>query len=196
MKPVNYIILSVLLMLFIAFQGCTQQPPDARDEPVQEGLLINEDIVDVDKAICVLYPTNGNEVTGTVRFEHTDEGVRVTADVKGLSPGKHGFHVHEYGDCSAPGATTAGGHFDPENQPHGGPKDMQRHVGDLGNIEANENGIATMEMVDSKLTLVGENSIIGRAVVVHKGEDDLESQPTGKAGPRVACGVIGVDGEK
>ena len=182
-----------LIILIIGFVGCQQQPPEATDDPVQEALVLNEDIVDVNKAICVLHPTEGNNVSGTVTFEQTEEGVKVTAHVKGLSPGKHGFHIHTYGDCSAADGTSAGGHFNPENEPHGAPNDIQRHVGDLGNIEANEDGVATLEMVDQKLTLVGKHSIIGRGIIVHQEADDLESQPTGNAGPRVACGVIGID---
>lgn len=187
---------SLVLIMIIAVAGCQQQQPETTEDPIQEELVINEDIINVEKAICVLHPTDGNNVTGTVTFEQTEGGVKVIAHVKGLTPGSHGFHVHQYGDCSAPDATTAGGHFNPENEPHGGPNDLQRHVGDLGNIEANEEGVATLEMVDTKLTLVGKHSIVGRAVIVHQGEDDLESQPTGNAGSRVACGVIGIDGDE
>ncbi|MEX0823242.1 MAG: superoxide dismutase family protein, partial [Balneolaceae bacterium] len=76
--------------------------------------------------------------------------------------------------------------------PHGGPDDMQRHIGDLGNLESNSEGNATADFVDSNLQLSGENTILGRGVVLHAGEDDLESQPTGAAGARLGCGVIGV----
>jgi Cu-Zn family superoxide dismutase len=180
----------------LAIAGCQQKPPETTEDPIQEELVVNEDIIAVNNAICVLHPTEGNDVTGTVTFEQTEGGVKVVAQVEGLTPGKHGFHIHTYGDCSAPDATSAGGHFNPEDEPHGAPSDMQRHVGDLGNIEANEEGIANMEMIDPKLTLSGKNSIVGRAIIVHQGEDDLESQPTGNAGPRVACGVIGIDEEE
>jgi Cu-Zn family superoxide dismutase len=110
----------------------------------------------------------------------------------GLNPGQYGFHIHEYGDCTAPAGTSAGGHFNPENQPHAGPDQAQRHVGDLGNLEADNSGNAHYEKTDTHLKFDGRDSIIGRGVIVHTGVDDLVSQPSGNAGPRVACGVIGV----
>lgn len=146
----------------------------------------------VDKAVAVLHPTEGSDVTGTVTFSRTDNGTKVVADVLGLSPGKHGFHVHEFGDCSAPDGTSAGGHFNPEKRPHAGPEQANRHVGDLGNITADTSGDAHFVRTDSYLKLNGRDSIIGRSVIVHAGEDDLTSQPSGNAGPRVACGVIGI----
>lgn len=146
------------------------------------------------KAVAVIYPTQGNTAQGTVTFMKVDEFIEVKADISGLSPGNHGFHIHEYGDCTAPDATSAGGHYNPEGTPHGAPDAVaaQRHVGDLGNITADENGNATLDMTDQVIALNGDHSIIGLAVVIHAGEDDLTSQPTGNAGARVACGVIGI----
>jgi Cu-Zn family superoxide dismutase len=146
----------------------------------------------INKAVAVLHPTQGSNATGTVYFSRTQNGILVTADVMGLSPGKHGFHIHEFGDCTAPDGTSAGGHFNPENQPHAGPDAAKRHVGDLGNIEADASGNAHYKRTDAHLKFDGRDSIIGRGVIVHAGEDDLVSQPTGNAGPRVACGVIGI----
>lgn len=145
-----------------------------------------------DKLVAVLNPTAGNDVSGTVTFTKTKDGVKVVADVMGLAEGKHGFHIHEYGDCSAPDGTSAGGHFNPADMPHAGPKADKRHVGDLGNLEADDSGKAHLEWTDVHLSFMGPNSILGRAVIVHAGEDDLTSQPTGAAGARVACGVIGI----
>ncbi len=153
------------------------------------------DIEKITKAVCVLHPTEGNDVTGTVTFTQSGAGVIVVAEVEGLTPGKHGFHVHQYGDCSSLDATSAGGHFNPDEKQHGAPDAEMRHVGDLGNLEADQNGKATYEQVDSSISLNGEHSIIGRAIIVHAGEDDLTSQPTGDAGARVACGVIGIGKE-
>lgn len=150
----------------------------------------------INKAVAVLHPTAGNNVKGLVTFARTADGILVTADVEGISPGKHGFHIHALGDCSAPDGTSAGGHFNPENKPHGAPTDTERHVGDLGNITADANGKAHFEWTDTFISFSGSHSIIGRAVIVHAGEDDLTSQPTGNAGPRLACGVIGIAGNK
>ena len=141
-------------------------------------------------AVAELKPTQASNVRGTVTFTPTTYGVRVAADVTGLSPGDHGFHIHEKGDCSAPDGSSAGGHFNPAGMPHGGPRDEKRHVGDLGNLVADDSGKAHYEVVDRFLTLEGTNSIIGRSVIVHEKVDDLKSQPTGNAGGRVACGVI------
>ncbi|MFC0875360.1 superoxide dismutase family protein [Saccharicrinis sp. FJH2] len=146
----------------------------------------------VTKAVCVLAPTEGNEVTGTITFTKVPSGVKIVAEVKGLTPGKHGFHVHEYGDITGKDGKTTGGHFNPEGMKHGAPGDKERHVGDLGNLVAGPDGKAHYERVDKVISLSGKHSIIGRAIIVHAGEDDLKSQPTGAAGARVAEGVIGI----
>ncbi len=174
-------LLLIPVVLAVVAAGCS--PPE--ELPVPETINPTE-------AVCVLHPTEGNDVTGIVRFNVVEDGVRIVADIHGLTPGKHGFHIHQFGDCSASDATTAGGHFNPMNMQHGGPDDLERHVGDLGNVEADSTGHAHYERVDDVISLGGLNSIIGRAVVVHKDEDDGESQPTGNAGARLACGVIGI----
>lgn len=171
-----------IFSLYFAFLGCEQQ---------QQQQTMMEEAAPA-KAVCVLHPTDGNDVSGIVTFTKTAEGIKVAADVKGLTPGKHGFHIHEYGDCSAPDAGSAGGHFNPEGMDHGSPTDQKRHIGDLGNLEADEEGNAYYERTDTFLALSGPHSIIGRAVIVHAEEDDLTTQPTGAAGARVACGVIGI----
>jgi Cu-Zn family superoxide dismutase len=147
----------------------------------------------VTKAVAVLHPTGDNDISGTVWFTQMDEGVKVVAEVHGLEVGtKHGFHVHEYGDCTAPDATSAGGHFNPGKTEHGAPMDMSRHVGDMGNLIVGEDGVGRVDYLDPQISLSGEHSILGRAVILHAGEDDLTSQPTGAAGARIACGVIGI----
>ena len=118
--------------------------------------------------------------------------MHVVADISGLTPGKHGFHIHEYGDCSSDDGTSAGGHFNPNGMPHSMPTSEQRHVGDLGNIEADKDGKAHLDYFDTVISFSGKNSIVGRGLIVHEKEDDLKTQPTGAAGARVACGVIGV----
>jgi Cu-Zn family superoxide dismutase len=143
------------------------------------------------KAIAVVYPAKDKTVKGIITFTQMENGVKVVAHLEGLTPGKHGFHVHEFGDCSAPDATSAGGHFNPTQVAHGAPTDAARHTGDLGNIVADDKGVADLEWLDPMMQLSGPQSIIGRAVIVHAKEDDLKTQPTGNAGAREACGVIG-----
>ncbi|XP_046399024.1 superoxide dismutase [Cu-Zn] [Ischnura elegans] len=148
------------------------------------------------KAVCVL---NGEVVKGTVHFEqdNADGPVKVTGEVTGLTKGLHGFHVHEFGD-NTNGCMSAGPHFNPHGKEHGGPKDEERHVGDLGNVEAGDDGKAKVNICDSMISLTGPMSIIGRTVVVHADPDDLGkgghelSKSTGNAGARSACGVIGI----
>jgi len=149
----------------------------------------NKDLL---SAVCILHPTEGSETSGMVKFTQTPEGIKIVAEVNGLTPGKHGFHIHEFGDCSRLDGKSAGGHFNPWDKIHSAPNRSERHVGDLGNLVAGEDGNAHYEWTDSYISFTGLNSIIGRAIIVHAGEDDLTSQPTGNAGARLACGVIGL----
>jgi Cu-Zn family superoxide dismutase len=144
---------------------------------------------DVTKAVANLEPKSGSRVTGTVTFTKMGNEVQVVADIQNLTPGKHGFHLHEKGDCSAADASSAGGHFNPTHQHHGGPNTTERHVGDLGNLEADASGKAHLDW-KGKMNLSGADSIIGKSVVVHEKEDDLKTDPAGNSGARFACGVI------
>ncbi|XP_043107083.1 superoxide dismutase [Cu-Zn] [Puntigrus tetrazona] len=149
------------------------------------------------KAVCVL--KGAGDVTGTVFFEQENEksSVKLSGEITGLTPGKHGFHVHAFGD-NTNGCISAGPHFNPYNKDHGGPDAGVRHVGDLGNVIAADNGVAKIDIEDKLVTLSGEHSVIGRTMVIHEKEDDLgqggneESLKTGNAGGRLACGVIGI----
>jgi Cu-Zn family superoxide dismutase len=141
------------------------------------------------KATAILHPSSGSEVKGQVTFTKMGDDVQVVADIENLKPGKHGFHIHEKGDCSAPDASSAGAHFNPTHQHHGGPSTAEHHAGDLGNITADATGRVHLEWT-GKLQLNGPDSIIGKSVVVHEKEDDLKTDPTGNSGGRIACGVI------
>jgi Cu-Zn family superoxide dismutase len=147
----------------------------------------------VDKAICVLVPVGESKVTGTVRFERQADGkVKVSGEVRGLTPGRHGFHVHEFGDLSArDDGKSVGDHFAGGSETHGRRDAQERHAGDLGNIEAGDDGVAQIDLVDDVLALSGPHSILGRGLVVHADEDKF-TQPSGDAGGRVAFGVIGI----
>ena len=141
-------------------------------------------------AYATLAPTQGSTVKGKVEFKPAKGGVLVTAHIEGLTPGTHGFHVHEKGDCSAPDGASAGGHFNPATKPHGARDAAARHAGDLGNIEANAQGVAEVKFVDAQLKLSGPDGILGKGVIVHEKADDFTTQPTGNAGGRKACGVV------
>lgn len=147
------------------------------------------------RAVAVVQPTQGNIATGVVRFEQMGEStVKVSVDLKGLPPSRAiGFHIHEFGDLSAPDATSAGGHYNPEGHPHAGPDVQQRHAGDLGNLQTDAQGNARKEITAEGVTIAGpRNPIVGRAIIVHEKADDLKTQPTGDAGGRIGGGVIGL----
>lgn len=143
------------------------------------------------KAVVVLNPVGSSKVKGKITFTQMGKIVEIRGEVTGLTPGLHGFHVHEFGDCSDHEGKCAGGHFNPTHMPHGGPDDDKRHVGDLGNIKADDSGTARVSMKDSVIQLHGPHSIVGRSIIVHADADDHKTQPTGNAGARVACGIIG-----
>lgn len=185
----------------------TAQGSDAKVEGTPQvtssniiGPKVDSDAEHVVEAVVKLTPTKGHQAEGTVRFtwiepkqgeEHVKTGIHIVADVTGLTPNqKHGFHIHEYGDCSADDASSAGAHFDPSGFLHGAPDSATRHIGDLGNLEADSKGVAHYDRIDKVITFTGANSIIGKSLIVHEREDDFTTQPTGNAGARIACGVI------
>lgn len=138
-----------------------------------------------------MMPTQGNTAYGSVIFRAEGERLHVSARMSGLTPGAHGFHIHERGDCSAPDAASAGGHYNPTAQPHGSPEHAAHHAGDLPLLVADANGNALLEYDLHGVTIGhGPIDLLGRAVVVHANVDDFVSQPAGNAGARVACGVI------
>ena len=141
---------------------------------------------------ATLAPSAGNNVAGTVVFVQEGRKVFVVAELTGLKPGPHGFHVHEKGDCSAPDFSSAGGHFNPSSQPHGDPTAGAHHVGDMPVLVADASGKATARAELRSMTIGGDGAsdIVGKSVVVHADPDDLRTQPAGNSGARVACGVI------
>jgi superoxide dismutase, Cu-Zn family len=143
------------------------------------------------KAVCVLEPVGKSGVSGTIVFDESAGRMHISGKITGLTPGKHGFHVHQYGDITDEAkGMSSGGHFNPHNMPHGAPEARSRHVGDLGNVTAESDGTATIDEYDSMITFSGPNNIIGHSLVVHA-KPDTFGQPTGNAGDRVAVGVIG-----
>jgi len=152
------------------------------------------------KSAVVIFNTGAtaDRVKGSVMLtqEQNVAPVRINGTITGLTPGKHGFHVHATGDLRD-GCASALGHFNPFKQPHGAPEDKNRHSGDLGNIVAGDDGVANLDFSDSIISLFGPNTILGKAIVIHEKEDDLgrtahaDSRTTGNAGGRLVCGIIG-----
>lgn len=168
------------------------QPPE---EPVETPLAVTRtaaQLPPVRMATARLASASGSSVRGEANFSLSNDAVQMQLTLSGLAPGKHAVHVHEHGDCSAPDAKSAGGHWAPKQSAHGKWGDGAHHLGDIGNLEADEQGKASLRFTTDQWAL-GNGSptdIVGRALVVHADADDFESEPAGNAGSRVACGVI------
>ncbi|XP_060107879.1 copper chaperone for superoxide dismutase [Heteronotia binoei] len=146
----------------------------------------------IDSAAVAMISGPGS-IQGVVRFlQVSREKCLIDGTVDGLEPGPHGLHVHEFGDITS-SCDSCGEHFNPDGNCHGGPQDLYRHAGDLGNILAADDGRASFRMENNQLKVY---DIIGRSLVVDSGEDDLGrgshplSKVTGNSGERVACGII------
>ena len=143
------------------------------------------------QARATLTSSAGNNIAGNVVFAQEGRKLFVIAEVTGLKPGPHGFHVHEKGDCSAADFSSAGGHFNPDSQPHGNPTIGAHHAGDMPLLVADASGKATARAELRSMTVGGGASdVVGKSVVVHADVDDFRSQPAGNSGARIACGVI------
>jgi Cu-Zn family superoxide dismutase len=143
------------------------------------------------KATAKLAPTTGNTANGTVTFVQKGTKVAVDARISGLTPGSHGFHIHEKGDCSSGDGMSTGGHFNPLAKAHGNPTVPDHHAGDMPMLVADASGNATLVVELDVMTIgSGNTDIVGRGLIVHKDPDDYTTQPTGNSGARVACGVI------
>ena len=167
MKKSSYALVALSLGAAL-MAGCASQPP-------QPG------------ASASLQPRSGSSTMGTVSFSSRGaDKLLVTVDISGLKPNaEHGFHVHEKGDCSAPDAMSAGGHFNPMGKQHGG------HAGDIPNLKTDGQGRVRGSFEVSGMSIgSGAGDVIGKAVVVHRDPDDYKSQPAGNSGPRIACGVV------
>lgn len=144
------------------------------------------------RATANLQSTTGNIVSGSVSFVQSGSKVLVSGEVRGLKPGaEHGFHVHEKGDCSSGDGMSTGGHFNPAGVPHGNHDMGMHHAGDLPSLKADANGVAKISFESSTISVgSGVTDIVGKGLIVHRDPDDYKTQPTGNAGPRLACAVI------
>ena len=172
--------------------GCAQNAGSANASANAQANMKKE-------AVAHVEPTTKGKAKGTVTFTQQADGkIKVVANIEGLTPNqKHGFHVHEGTECGEDGMK-AGGHFNPGKHSHGKPGDPhdKRHAGDFGNLQANERGVAKLELTVDGITLGGNepNNVVGRTVIVHAKEDDF-GQPTGNAGDRIGCAIIRMAGD-
>ncbi len=173
------VVVSCVLLSFVA-AGCGARDGGAEAEATYK------------KATAYIVPRSDSEVGGAAIFIKEGAQVTLQVTVESASPGEHAVHIHETGDCSAPDASSAGGHWNPAGEDHGAWGTPPHHLGDLGNITVGEDGTGSLNMSTDRWAIGGggDNDIIGKAVVVHAVADDLTSQPSGAAGARVGCGVI------
>jgi Cu-Zn family superoxide dismutase len=181
----------VALIVPIVWVGCrTQETGQEAAEP--EGAAEPEAAVQEMIAEAEIAPKSGSDLSGRAVFTKTNGEVDLEVTLENVEPGTHGVHIHETGDCSAEDASSAGGHWNPTGEDHGKWGEHPFHLGDIGNIEVGEDGTGSLSM-STDLWSLGDGSdhdVGGKAIVVHSGADDFESQPAGAAGERIGCGVI------
>jgi Cu-Zn family superoxide dismutase len=182
-----------LLALAVVLGGCetTGEKPESNEAHAMAHTTM---WASVNRAVAVIYPTKGNDISGTLWFDTVPEGVHIHGEITGLAPSTtHAMHIHEFGDASSADGMAAGGHYNPEGHQHAGPTTENRHAGDLGNIQADASGKATIDLTVDNISIAGmKNPVIGRGVVIHAKADDFVTQPTGNAGGRIGVGVIGI----
>lgn len=194
-KLVSYFLVGCVACLLVSSCACSASgKPNSRkthnDIAMADAQAAPRTTQKIGGAVAYLNPVGNHGVKGRVEFKKTPQGMRVLANVEGLMPGEHGFHIHEHGSCGGKDASEAGVHFNPTSKPHAGPDTDPRHIGDLGNIKADENGYGHYEQLNPLLTFEGDFSIIGKTVIIHADPDDYKTQPSGASGGRISCGVI------
>jgi Cu-Zn family superoxide dismutase len=210
--PVQHVVhtMGALLAAAVVSSGC-DRPRDTPEQPLEQHTQQQQEpdrdmsvigdggeeqemaqFAMVDRAVAEVQPTANYAVNGTVTFTPADNNSRMNIHIAlhGLTPGKHGLHIHQNGDCSAPDAKSAGDHYNPYQASHGAPQNPPHHLGDLGNVEADANGRVDTTVTVAELAFSGPASVLEKAIIVHAQADDFQSQPAGNSGDRVACGVI------
>lgn len=197
MKRIAYPLLLALLVV----SACknTEKKVDETVEEVEEKLeKVEKEVeatIDTKKISFSLQPKSGSTAKGTVTFMEENGVVSMMAMLEGLEEGIHAIHIHEKADCSSPDGKSTGGHWNPTFTDHGkwGAEDGKYHKGDIGNFMADAEGNGKISMSTDEWCIGCKDpkkDIIGKAIIVHAGEDDYVTQPTGAAGGRVSCGGI------
>lgn len=196
MKKIQTILLSGLAAtMFFACKSEGENQAKAKgsnDEEVKKEIKKNQKNDD-NKVMVVMNAKSGSSAVGHIKLKEKDGKVKMKVEMKGLAPGEHAIHIHENGDCSADDGKSAGGHWNPKGDDHGKWGKDAYHMGDIGNLVANDKGEVSYEFETDKWCLECDDetkNIIGKSFIVHAGADDFKSQPSGAAGARVACGVI------
>lgn len=192
MKRLSLMFIAVFAMTIIT--SCKNDKKETESDTINKEMPQETQKKEVKKMKVALESKSDSKVKGDAVFTEEDGVVTMVVVLSGLKEGEHAIHIHEKADCSAADGSSAGGHWNPTNQPHGkwGSADGY-HKGDIGNLKADANGNATLTMTTDEWCLdCGDNSkdLVGRAIIVHEGIDDFKTQPTGDAGGRVSCGGV------
>jgi len=195
MNPFRMMIVPVVAVAAVALLvGCDSMPWN-KDKHDDAKKMANEGekvaVAEIAPAGAASTQPSWGKPAGAITFTQMDDKVHVTGEITGLAPGKHGIHIHEKGDLSAPDLMSTGGHYNPDKHIHGGPSTSSVHAGDLGNLTADSSGKATIDLTVDDISIGGKNDILGKPVIIHAKEDDFKTQkPPGNAGARIAGGII------
>ncbi|MCH9659349.1 MAG: superoxide dismutase family protein [Bacteroidetes bacterium] len=194
MKKIQISILAFGLIAFMSCKNDTKKPEEAIEETVEEVKEVVSSKPERKTVSFDLASKSDSEATGEVYFAEVEGTVTMEATLKGLTPGTHAIHIHEKADCSSADGKSSGGHWNPTFKPHGAwGADSGYHKGDIGNFEAGADGTGRVQFSTDQWCIgCGDDTkdILGKAIIVHQGTDDLTSQPSGAAGARVSCGGI------
>jgi len=205
MKKVSLLLASAMLVFATSCKEDKKDDSDDMDdvmteETMEEEMDMEDDKMEMDenmemkKAMATLMPASNSKLSGKVMFTQKDGKVMMEAEIMGLTEGEHAIHIHEKGNCSSADGKSAGGHWNPTDQPHGKwGDDKGFHSGDIGNFKTDANGKGMISM-STDMWCIGcddeKKNIVGKAIIVHDGMDDFTSQPSGAAGTRMGCGAI------
>lgn len=189
MKKIGLILLATIFII-----ACKQNKKEDKTVEAEVIETVENEVTSPKTLTVVLQAKSETNVTGKVVFTEENGIVNMLVTVSGLEPGEHAIHLHETADCSSPDGSSAGGHWNPTSQPHGTwGSEIGYHKGDIGNFTADADGNATVEFSTDQWCIGCDDdtkNIIGKGVIIHAGEDDLTSQPSGAAGARVSCAGI------
>ncbi|MGA1226151.1 MAG: superoxide dismutase family protein [Tamlana sp.] len=189
MKKIGLILLATVFII-----ACKQNKKEDKTVETEVIETVENEVTSPKTLTVVLQAKSETNVNGKVVFTEENGIVNMLVTVSGLEPGEHAIHLHETADCSSPDGSSAGGHWNPTSQPHGAwGSETGYHKGDIGNFTADADGNATVEFSTDQWCIGCDDdtkNIIGKSVIIHAGEDDLTSQPSGAAGARVSCAGI------
>jgi Cu-Zn family superoxide dismutase len=205
-------LIQLLALSAVTLSGCSRpdparveqpQEPAAAPTPATEaasdrahGLREDPGAADskhVSRAVAVMAATGSGKPLGALFFDAGNDGaIKVEGELTGLPSGKHAYHVHQYGDCSAADGESAGTHFHFQGSSENPGEGIAHITGDLGELDVPADGKVSVKARVEKAALLGGFSIIGRSVIIHERGNDPTKPPMGDAGGRIACGVIGI----